>query len=264
MFCSHCGSKVEEKDKFCPRCGQNLKPFEDKENKNTPPVVQPPRNSGCLSCLYSIFVLLAIIFLIGGLSYLGSNKQQNTTEFLIGIWLFFIVFFSLGIWGLAQTGRKNRQLREQKKSEDPNQPPVGESQGTVNGGKKKYSPLSWAISIIFSVAIIILCIYYIPKINFNGFTKESGSGSYDGYYPTTMAKPNCDSSVELTAFVVSGGEVQNPWGENAKIGPEGKATETLKAGSTPTVVEMTFTTDDKVSGSWSSGRCSGTFQGSRR
>jgi hypothetical protein len=80
MFCSKCGTKIEEKDKFCPKCGYSIDSLlssqkEEDDNKKmtvAPPV--PAQNRGCLSCLSGFFAVLALFAFTSVIIYAGSTK----------------------------------------------------------------------------------------------------------------------------------------------------------------------------------------------
>ncbi|MFA7244159.1 MAG: zinc ribbon domain-containing protein [Patescibacteria group bacterium] len=265
MFCSKCGEKVEAKDKFCPKCGNLIGDVPgDNKDKDIKPVAPPAKNTGCLSCLLIFLIIISFLALSGTTAYFFTgNKTKNATELVLGITLLCLAIFILGIWALVKQNKKNLKMKESNKKEENSaaemSPPAAKKQTAASG---------CAVAAMFIILVVVFFVFIWPYIHHtvtNVTTDLPGgpiSNNWDGYYQTTMQKPNCDSSVELTAFYVTGGEVQNPWGGNAKIDSNGKAAETLSAGSTPTVVNMTFS-GSKVSGTWSSGRCSGTFQGSK-
>lgn len=88
--------------------------------------------------------------------------------------------------------------------------------------------------------------------------KPATAPNWDGNYNITMTKPNCDSPIELTVFQITGGAVNNLYGNNAPIDANGKAT--MVSGE----MTMHFAfTENGVSGTWSAGQCNGTFQGSK-
>lgn len=267
MFCSNCGSEIKDGEKFCSKCGQKRN---DSEKANKPVAPVSAKNAGCFSCFSTFLILLAILFLIGTFGYISSSSTQkeNSTELLIGAVLISVTFFVIGIWGVIGASRKNRQLKAAQLAggDQPEKKEVGKV-------KVKNTPGSIITSIITFIAVIAISyfIYYnFKNIKINpentdntGGVKyeESSSKNYDGYYPTTMTKPNCDSPIELTAFNVADGAVLNLYGSNAKIGPAGKATMDMDGKMT---VNFTFA-GSSVSGTWSSSKgCSGTFQGSKQ
>lgn len=269
MFCSQCGTKIKENDKFCSKCGHPIAgpASPDNKGKNSIPVAPAPsRNSGCLSCFSILLIFLSISFLASSISYYSAHKGDEAVKVVIAASLFFFVFFILGIWGLVRASHKNHPAQMQVKTPE-------NTASQAEGKKPAQNILAvLAIIIVFGVTFYVFGTWITPVIKdaatstatpYKGSTSETTSKSWDGYYPTTMTKPNCDSSVELTAFVVSGNAVQNPWGSNVKIGSTGKVTMTYNAGSTPTIANATFTSSG-VSGTWSSGHCSGTFKGTRR
>jgi uncharacterized protein YdhG (YjbR/CyaY superfamily) len=91
-------------------------------------------------------------------------------------------------------------------------------------------------------------------------------GSWNGNYNAQMTKPNCDSSVEITSFQVSGGKILNLYGQDAPIGTDNRATVTYDTGTIMTV-RLTFEKSGGKSiakGTWSSSRgCSGTVQATK-
>jgi len=84
--------------------------------------------------------------------------------------------------------------------------------------------------------------------------------NWDGNYKVQVTKPNCDTSVEVYDFDVSGGEITNIWGKNAPIGSDGHATITFNTGTTMTL-KLTFEKNGSkivANGTWTTSRgCSG-------
>jgi len=271
MFCSKCGAKVEEKDKFCPRCGHAMTDTEPSgaKKKDVASPAAPPasRNWGCLACLDVFLIVLSVLCLSGGSIYYfsDSNQSGNKTELAVGIGLFLFMLFILSVWGLINQSRKNRPIKEPEKTL--------EETASHNKVRNNYT----LINCVTFVTIVVICavLYffgkpYIKNTHTDSPTDTTNTGgvtqppttqkSYDGYYPTTMTKPNCDSPIELTAFTVTAGAVDNLYGDAAKIGPAGKATMDMGGKMT---VNLTFT-NNGVSGTWSSSKgCSGTFQGTK-
>jgi DNA-directed RNA polymerase subunit RPC12/RpoP len=90
--------------------------------------------------------------------------------------------------------------------------------------------------------------------------------SWNGNYNAQMKKPNCDSSVEITSFQVSGGKIVNLYGQDAQIGTDNHATITYNTGTIMTM-KLTFEKTGGKSvakGTWSSSRgCSGTVHATK-
>lgn len=271
MFCSKCGRKINQNDKFCPKCGQAIAGIESnaKDRDQKPEAPPPAKNSGCLTCFLILVIVLSIIFLVAALSYYSDHKDSDGVKIIIAASLIFVTFFTLGIWSLINQHRKSRLDKNSQHIPDISQ---NEKVAAKKGGSCGGSVATVVAIIIIIITVIVIFYIFNPKnyhIDNNetttkksdtGETQTSTSKSWDGYYPTTMSKPNCDSPIELTAFTVADDAVANLYGEDAKIGSDGKATMDMGGKMT---VNFSFA-DSGVSGTWSSSRgCSGTFQGSK-
>lgn len=267
MFCSKCGAKIENQDKFCPKCGNSIagplssEKKEEKNDKKTAAITPAPvRNKSCLSCLFSFFAIAAIFALISVLIYSGSAKNRST-ELIIGAIVFSFTFFVLGVWGLISLNRKNKLAHQNE---------------TIATSSKQKKNCANSFSVIISIVLIII-VTIIVIASFGNSGNKSGektetttkpaktptaSKSWDGNYNAKMTKPNCDSSVEFTSFQVVDNAVVNNWGKNAPIGSDGRATIIMDTGTKMTT-NLTFT-ESGVSGSWETSKgCSGTLTATR-
>jgi TRAP-type C4-dicarboxylate transport system permease small subunit len=272
MFCPKCGTKIDEKDKFCLKCGSSVSsPLpsqkEEEENKKTAPVTPAPaQNRGCLSCLFGFFLILAFLSVTGVLIYASENKDKgSTTELIAGTVIFAFTFLFLGIWGLGKLNRQNK-LAQKDKSEAPNSR-EDKTVASTSQEKKKSGNCVNILTVILIIAILIVLGYFgIKGIKTEDKTDEpttkTSDQNWDGNYNAIMTKPNCDSSVEFTQFQVVDNAVVNNWGENAPIGSNGHATIVMDTGTIMTT-DLTFVNND-VSGTWKTSKgCSGTLSATK-
>lgn len=266
MFCSKCGAKLGKDDKFCKKCGQASS--HNEKNDEPVPVAAKPSRSNCSSgCVISILVLLFIAFL--GILFGKYDQIRATSELKIAFYLigaFFVIIFG---WSIFRPRKKLAQDDTAKRSDnDPSQ-------------KQPVSTLMNVVSAIITIVVVIAVAYYFYyffkniKINpentdvqtSTATTNNGGSQkqttSWDGYYETTMTKPNCDSPVELTAFSVLDEKVVNLYGNDSPIGSDNHATMTMNYSRGMTEKFTFFYSGGKkmLSGTWESGDCNGRFQG---
>lgn len=70
-FCSKCGQKLAEQEKFCPGCGQAVN-LADAPIGALPPIKEKPKSPAISGCLSTI-IIIAVIYFIG-----TCNKQEPT------------------------------------------------------------------------------------------------------------------------------------------------------------------------------------------
>lgn len=76
MFCSKCGTKMAEGQKFCPSCGTSAT---DKPGANNAPVVVVKERGGCFKgCLVAVIVM--IVGLIALVAIVGSSTSSEENE----------------------------------------------------------------------------------------------------------------------------------------------------------------------------------------
>lgn len=267
MFCSNCGVKIEEKDKFCPKCGKSVSAVssgneKDKGGKSVTTSNSKPNNNCCLSCLFAFFLMLALFVVASGSIIYSSNKNRST-ELILGIIIFSLTFFVLGIWGLISQYQKNHLKSQVPDKINEDKAKVSETKSSVPKSGGNNAAIGWcvgAVIVLVLVPLIVGTIYYISHPNKTGPTEPTGTTSenWDGNYTAQMSKPNCDSSVEFTDFQVVDNAVVNNWGQNAPIGTDGNATIVMDTGTVMTT-NLTFTKDG-VNGTWKTSRgCSGSL-----
>lgn len=265
MFCSKCGTKLEDNDKFCKKCGQANS--QDEKNSKPMPVAQRPPSSCAKGCSWTLLILLLLAFL--GFLSIYHGQINNTPTLKIAVYFltaFFVIIFG---WSILHPRKKLVDDTATKKSVS--DPPLKHfGQGLMN-----------VLSAIITIAVVLAIAYFVYfffkdiKINPNNtddqnntpITNTGGSAqkatSWDGNYNTTMTKPNCDSPVELTAFQVVDNKVMNLYGNNATIGSDNHASMTMNYSGGMTEKFTFFYSGGKkmLSGTWSSGNCNGRFQG---
>jgi hypothetical protein len=277
MFCVKCGEKLKEDDKFCPKCSHAVaadKTDKDDKDKKPPiPGVAKPATASCgQSCAGIFLVLLLIVFLVALFS--SYSQIKSTPNLKYGFILFGLCLVLL--WGWAFMGRHKNPVQ-----------------------KLHAKPKNTCLAIVTIIAIIaipvVVIVFYTGDVFQKSLTDATKNptpektstttpakttktetnkpvddtptpASWDGNYDAQMVKPNCDSSVEITSFQVSGGQVVNLWGSDAAIGSDNQATLTYDTGATMTV-NFAFSMSAgqaAASGTWSTSRgCSGTFQATR-
>ncbi|HUD20689.1 MAG TPA: zinc-ribbon domain-containing protein [Candidatus Saccharimonadales bacterium] len=258
MFCPKCGTKLEEDAKFCKKCSQATLEVK-KDDKPAPVVAEQKKPAGCsrgCGCIGLVFLLITYLSIVGYL----HNQINGSWELRVAFY-FFGAFFVVIFGWLIFRPRKKPAI----------QTPDQTSHTNTSLEKFRQSRLANVLSVIITIGAISAVAFiifhnfknfHINTTDDNGGTvipSSSSAKSWDGYYTTTMTKPNCDSPIELDAFSVTDGAVMNMYGSNAKIGPAGKAT--MNMGSM--TANFTFSSGG-VSGTWSSSRCSGTFSGTKR
>ena len=101
-YCGNCGSKIEEGEKFCKRCGKEVGTNNYKEtDTNTNTNTNTEQKSKLIAGLLGIF--------LGGLGihnfYLG-NTNRGITQLLVsligGIFTFGLASIAMSIWGLVE------------------------------------------------------------------------------------------------------------------------------------------------------------------
>lgn len=86
MFCVKCGSSMESKDLFCPKCGAKVGGAEQSDIKPQSPthtpqqiVVNGERRSSCsLGCLVVILIVVVLVVLAVGAVFLFSDELGIT------------------------------------------------------------------------------------------------------------------------------------------------------------------------------------------
>lgn len=257
MFCAQCGTKINEKDKFCPKCGHTTEEKDD--SKKTTTVPAQDKNKSCLTCLFIFLIILALLT-FSGIFFTSDFIKNDSTEFNIGIIIFSLAFFVLGIWGLVNQSRNKKSAPENQVT-TPSAP---------KEGKKTSSSCLAIIGICFTIVTLFL-IYYGVSGNKPGTkksptksspTKAEQKESWDGNYKATMTKPNCDSSVEFTSFQVVDNEFVNLWGKNVPISKSGNVTIIMDTGAV-TTTKLHFE-GNSASGTWETTRgCSGTIKATK-
>jgi hypothetical protein len=258
MYCTKCGAKLDEDERFCKKCGQAAE--KDKKGSEPVPATTKQQPSSCAqSCAWIFIILLLIVFLLA--LFGGYSQIKSSVGLKIAFWFFGAFFVLIFGWAIFRP-RKNK-----KGGKDFHAKPKGDKTTAV---------ITSVIAIIVIIPIVLVMIYSFKNhditptptptstskptststSNNGGNTKKTTS--YDGNYDAQMSKPNCDSSVEITSFQVAGSEVMNTYGNNAPIDSSGHATLTYDT-STSMTVNFTFTSSG-ASGTWSTSKgCSGTF-----
>lgn len=101
MFCSYCGSKLDDKASFCPNCGAKIERTEQSQTAETP---SPAANNQELSDKSKLAAGLLGI-LLGGLGihnfYLGFTGK-GVAQLLLSLLSFGLLSWISGIWGLIE------------------------------------------------------------------------------------------------------------------------------------------------------------------
>lgn len=93
MFCRNCGSELRDNDKFCTNCGAKVelspKPASVQPPNNTPtennsphPIYNtapPQKKKGCLSKIFTVFLILVALSLIGRVFGGGNSSRSGST-----------------------------------------------------------------------------------------------------------------------------------------------------------------------------------------
>ena len=101
-YCGNCGNKIEDNEKFCPRCGKSTYEVDDKTTTQT-------NNNNFSTEQKSKLVAGLLGIFLGSLGihnfYLG-NTNRGLTQLLIsligGIFTCGVASVAMGIWGLVE------------------------------------------------------------------------------------------------------------------------------------------------------------------
>lgn len=83
MYCTNCGNKLNNKEKYCPYCGKKCQE-EDIDIQKRAPSNNTSTILGILSCVFFMIPIISIPLAIISI-VTGNNERKNTNKFATGI-----------------------------------------------------------------------------------------------------------------------------------------------------------------------------------